>query len=107
MASDIKAIMEPGFMGELRESIATCQGALDEALGSLETKHTARTGLWEDAPGIRGPAQTFGDLLLEFRTVTLANFVENLTTTSGNVQSYENAMAQVATDFNFAATSGA
>lgn len=105
MASDIKAIMEPGYMGELRTAIGTCQTDLDAALAALETKHGARTGLWEDAPGT-GPAQTFGTLLAEFRTVTLANFVENLTTTASNVQSYENAMAQVATDFNFAATAG-
>ncbi len=106
MASDIKAIMEPGFMGELRTAIGTCQTDLDAALMALETKHGARTGLWEDAPGIRGPAQTFGDLLNEFRTVTLKSFVDNLTTTSSNVQSYEAAMAQVATDFNFANTAG-
>ncbi len=105
MASDIKAIMEPNFMAELRAAIGTCSSDLDAALAALETKHNGRTGLWEDAPG-GGPAQTFGQLLAEFRNVTLKNFVDNLTTTSGNVEKYEAAMAQVASDFNFAATAG-
>lgn len=105
MATDTKAIMDPGYMEEIREAISTCQEQLDEALQGLEGKHEARTGLWED-PGMVGPAQTFGQLLDEFRTATLANFVENLTTTSGNVTNYENSMNELATQYNFAATAG-
>lgn len=105
MATDTKAIMDPGYMADLRTAIGTCQEALDSALADLETKHEARTGLWEDA-GIVGPAQTFGQLLDTFRGTTLANFIENLTTTSGNVTSYENSMSELAGAYNFNNTVG-
>ena len=105
MAADTKAIMDPGYMSEIRTAIGTCQEALDTALGDLETKHEGRTGLWEDA-GIQGPAQTFGQLLDTFRTTTLANFIENLTTTSGNVSRYETSMNELATAYNFNNTVG-
>lgn len=97
-----KTIYDPAYMAELRSRVDSTRSEMAQAIDSLEAKYNAHGGLWEDA-GASGPATTFGELIAEFRGV-MNQFLANLDTTSGNVANYDQAMTDVATTFNFAAT---
>ncbi|MDH3248278.1 MAG: hypothetical protein OEQ47_04920 [Acidimicrobiia bacterium] len=96
-----KTIFDPAYMADLKRQVQTSRGEMAQAIDALESKYQGHAGLWEDA-GATGPATTFGELIAEFRGV-MNQFLANLDTTAGNVDSYDQAMADVATTFNFAA----
>jgi len=94
-----KTIYDPAYIADLKGTIDTTKVELDEAFRVLEDKYAGHGGLWEDAEA-NGPAQTFGQLLTEMRT-TMTQYLDNLETTAGNVNSYSDSMLQVSSTFNF------
>lgn len=98
-----QTIYNPGYVAELRGQVNTTGAGMQQAFDALKAKYGEHGGQWEDA-GSTGPSTTFGILIEEFQGV-MSNFLTNLETTSSNVQGYEAAMSDVATTFNFAASS--
>lgn len=97
-----QTIYNPEYMGQLRTQIINTGSGMDAAFGDLRAKYEAHGGLWEDALG-GGPCETFGVLVADFQKV-MTNFLNNLETTTKNVDGYDEAMTQVSNTFNFAGT---
>ncbi len=101
---DTKTIYAPEYMQSLHTQIGTTKESIHTALQDLKKLHEARGGQWEDSTVGNGPAQTFGELVGQFEALT-NEFTSNLETTASNVTNYGSAMDEVATTFNFAASS--
>lgn len=98
-----QTIYNPGYVSDLRIQVGTTNTGMQQAFDALKAKYAEHGGQWEDA-GSTGPATTFGTLIEEFQGV-MTNFITNLETTATNVGGYEKAMEDVATTFNFTASS--